>query len=286
MAKYPPRRRRARSSPPEQIARGLGWFSIGIGVAQILAPRTVSRLVGVPMPPALTIACGLRELVCGIGILTQQQPRPWMQARIAGDALDLAGIGGALLLPGADRRRVAVAVAVVAGVTALDLYCSRELVKDRRRPPPRHVQASVHVDRPVEALYAFWRDLENLPRVIPHLESVEVLDDVRSHWVAKGAAGARVEWDSEIIDDSPNERLAWRSVEDSQVFSAGSVQFRRAASGGTDVTVEVLYASAADSLGEAIATLFGRTPGREVRADLRAFKAIMERGPPLQSADF
>jgi uncharacterized membrane protein len=279
MAKYGPRKRRVASSSPAKIARGLGWFSVGIGIAQILAPRLVSRIAGLPLPPALTVACGVRELVCGIGILTQEQVRPWMQARVAGDALDLAAFGAALLVPGADRPRIAVSTAVVAGVTALDLHCSRELAKDRRRPAPRQLSVSVNVERSPAELYRFWRDLTNLPRVMPRIESIQVLDDAHSHWVMRTAEGERIEWDSELIDDVADERLAWRSVDGSAVFDAGSVQFVRAAA-GTEVKIDLLYQPPADSFGGAVWMLFGMDPAAEGRLDSDALKRVMEGLPP------
>ena len=276
MATYNPRRKR---TPPssEQIARGLGWFSIGIGLAQVLAPRTIARLTGMPLPRVLTMLCGAREIACGLGILSQHETRPWVQARVAGDALDLAACAGSLLLPGANRGRLAVTTAAIAGVTVLDAYCARELERTGHRPSTRHVIEIVSIDRPPEELYRFWRTLTNLPRVMPHLESVQVLDERLSHWVAKGPGRTRVEWDSEIIDDRPNRCLAWRSVEGSQVYNAGSVQFERQPSGaGTEITVELLYDPPAGSLGSAVASLFGRDPASEVRADLRRFKQLME----------
>lgn len=273
MATYGARKNRAPGSP-EQLARGLGWLSIGIGIAQVLAPRTVARLIGVPVPAALTMLCGVREIVSGIGILTQDDPAPWLRARVAGDALDLAGMGAGLMVPGADRRRIAVATAAIAGITAADVYCSRELALNGRRSP-RHVIASIEVERAPDALYRFWRELSNFPRLMPHLASVQVLDDVHSHWIAQGPAETRVEWDSEIIDEVPNERLAWRSVDGSTIYNAGSVQFAPAGS-GTRVTVELLYDPPAGSLGAALAQLLGRGVAGEVRADLRAFKHFME----------
>jgi uncharacterized membrane protein len=280
MAKYGPRKRRAASSSPAKIARGLGWFSVGMGIAQILAPRLVSRLAGLPLPPAFTVACGVRELVCGIGILTQEQVRPWMQARVAGDALDLAAFGSALLVPGADRSRIAVSTAVVAGVTALDVHCSRELGKDRRRPAPRQLSVSVNIERSPGELYGFWRDLTNLPRVMPRIESIQVIDDVHSHWVLRTTDGRRVEWDAELIDDVPDERVAWRSVDGSAVFDAGSAQFVRAPSGGTDVKIDLLYQPPGDSFGTAVSMLFGIDPAADGRLDLDALKSVMKSLPP------
>src|SRR5688500_7839839 len=163
MARYGARRKGRSNGSPEQLARGLGWLSIGIGIAQVLAPRTVSRLVGVPFPATLTVLCGVREIVSGIGILTQEDATPWMRARVAGDALDLAGLGVGLMVSGADRRRIGVATAAVAGITAADVYCSRELALRGRRSP-RHVMASIDVDRAPDELYRYWRDLGNFPR--------------------------------------------------------------------------------------------------------------------------
>jgi uncharacterized membrane protein len=273
--------RRNRRSPrtPELLAWGLGWFSIGLGVAQLVAPRAISRLTGVPMPAAFTRLCGAREIACGLGVLSQEQPATWVQARIAGDTLDLAALGAALVTgPRVSARRAAVTAAAMTAITALDVYCSRELTERRGRTFPRHVRATVDVARTPEEVYAFWRNLENLPRVMPHLDSVQVLDEIHSHWVARGPAGMRVEWDSEIIDDEPDQRLAWRTVEGSQLYNAGSVELQSAGPGVTRVNVELLYEPPGGTLGLAIAKLLGRDPEREVRADLRAFKQLLESG--------
>jgi uncharacterized membrane protein len=272
-----PRNRRAPLAP-EQLARGLGWLSLGLGVAELLAPRTVARLTGVPIPSALMRLYGAREIACGIGLLTQEQPVPWMQARVAGDAVDLATVAAGVLVPGTARGRVAVATAIVGAVTAVDLYCNRRLLERGKRSAPRHLRASVDVACSPDEIYRFWRNLANVPRVMPHLDSVQVLDDIHSHWVAKGPTGARVEWDAEIIDDVPNRRLAWRTVEGSQIYNAGSVELRPAGPGNTRVIVELLYDPPGSSLALAVVRLFGRDPHREVRADLRAFKALLESG--------
>jgi uncharacterized membrane protein len=271
-------RRNRRSPPsPELLAWALGWFSIGVGVAQLVAPRGLSRAAGLPISPTLTRVCGLRQIGCGLGILADERPTAWVEARVAGDALDLATLAAALLVgPGVARPRAAVATAVVAGVSAIDLYCSRQLLEQERRAPPRHVAASVDVAREREEVYAFWRNLANLPRIMLHLDSVQVLDEIHSHWVAKGPAGTRVEWDAEIIDDEPNERLAWRTVEGSQIYNAGSVQLSAVGPGITRVNLDLLYHPPGGSLRAALAKFLGRDPSREVRADQRAFKQLLE----------
>ena len=273
-----PRRRRLRNAEAVSVARGLGWFSIGFGVAQIFAPRTVCRLAGMPPAPTLTRLCGVRELVCGIGLLTQPDQTPWMKARVAGDAMDLACLAAAAPLAGADRRRIAVSCAAVAGATALDFYCARALA-DKREVPPLHVRATLVVERSREELYRFWRDLSNLPRVMPHLQSVQILDGGRLRWVAQGPGGIPIEWESEIIDDRPNDRLAWRSLEDSDVYNAGSVRFDPVPEEpGTYVTVELLYDPPGGTIGASLAKLLGSDAEAEIEDDLRAFKELMETG--------
>jgi uncharacterized membrane protein len=259
------------------LARGLGWFSLGLGAAQVLAPRAVGQVIGVRLPPLFMVLCGLREIACGIGILSGSDTRAWMKARVAGDALDLAALGAAWVV-GGNRGNAAVATAAVAGVTALDVYCSEALDADVYEPP-MHVRTSIAVNRPREELYAFWRDFTNLPRVMPHLRSVSITGADRSHWIAQGPGGISVEWDAEIIDDKPNERLAWRSLDGADVYNAGSVRFDPAPAGrGTYVTVELLYEPPAGSISATLAKFFGRDVGQETRADLRAFKQLMETG--------
>ena len=270
-------RRRPRRSP-QQLARGLGWWSLGLGIAQVLAPRTMARLTGMRLPPTLTMLCGARAIACGVGILTQDQAQPWMRVRVAGDALDLATVAAGLLLPGANRQRLAVTGVALGGVAAADVYCSRQLEHYGARAAPRHVTSSIDVQRPREEIYRFWRDPANFPRVMPHLHSVQILDDIHSHWIANGPGGTRLEWDTEIIDDVPNERLAWRSVDGSQIYSAGSVELHPVGMHATRVRLELLCDSPPGSLTVAIAKLFGRDPKFGLRADLRGFKTFFESG--------
>jgi uncharacterized membrane protein len=139
------------------------------------------------------------------------------------------------------------------------------------------VEKSVTVDRPPEEVYRFWRNLENLPRFMHHLESVRALDDRRSHWVAKAPAGATVEWDAEIYNEKKNELIAWRSVENSDVNHAGSVRFQEAPDGrGTVVKVAINYQSPAGMLGSAVAKLLGEEPEKQLEDDLPRFKQLLE----------
>jgi uncharacterized membrane protein len=140
------------------------------------------------------------------------------------------------------------------------------------------VEESTTILRSPEELYAYWRNLENLPRVMPHLISVTDTGNNRWHWVAHGPFGP-VEWDAELIADRPNELISWRSLEGSEVASAGSVRFRTAPGNrGTEVHVSLSYVPPAGKVGAAIAWLTGMDPHAEIREDLRNFKRIMETG--------
>ena len=103
-----------------------------------------------------------------------------------------------------------------------------------------HIEKSITIAKSPEELYSFWRDFENLPKFMDHLESVTCVSTNRSHWVAKGPAGKRVEWDAEIYNEKPNELIAWRSL-DGEVTNAGSVRFEPAGERGTVVRVVVNY---------------------------------------------
>lgn len=142
-----------------------------------------------------------------------------------------------------------------------------------------HVEKAVTINRPMEELYRFWRDFENLPRFMHHLKSVTVSDERHSHWVATAPAGASVEWDAEITADRENEQIAWRSLEGSEVPNSGQVRFVPAPGGrGTEVRVSLDYAPPAGLLGATFARLFGEEPSQQVEKDLLRFKNLMEAG--------
>jgi uncharacterized membrane protein len=263
----------------DALARAIGWFGIGLGAVELLAPRGFGRSIGVDAPAWLIRLIGLREIAGGVGILTQPEPGPWIEARATGDLMDLMLLGVAFSSPSANRDRVAAAVAATAGITALDLLYGAVL--ERARDRDVQVRPAIVVERPREALYAFWRKLENLPLFMRHLESVRAIAANRWHWVAKGLLGTTVEWVSEIIDDRPNELIAWRSVEGSGLENWGAVTFEPADEGrGTVVRVEMGYRPPGGALGAKVARLFGKAPERQAGADLRVFKIMMEAPAP------
>jgi uncharacterized membrane protein len=141
------------------------------------------------------------------------------------------------------------------------------------------VEKSVTVNRSPEELYRFWRNFENLPRFMDHLESVRVEGEGRSHWVAKAPAHTTVEWDAEIYNEKENELIAWRSLEGADVDNAGSVRFEAAPEGrGTVVRVSLKYDPPGGVIGSTFAKLFGEEPSQQIEEDLRRFKQVMETG--------
>jgi uncharacterized membrane protein len=271
------------SASGKKLAKGLGWFSIGLGLTELLAPRAIASISGVPKGrTGLIRLYGLREIASGITIFTQQNPVGGMWSRVAGDALDLASLGAAATAPGANKGRIAFATANVLAVTALDVIAAKQLSSNGNQGI--HASASCIVNLEPEAVYDFWRQFENFPRFMRHIESVEELGDNRYHWIAKGPAGMSVEWDAMIVADDPGKVITWRSLEDSDVDNAGAVRFERAPGGrGTILKVNIQYNPIGGVLGAGIARLFGEEPNQQLDDDLRRFKQVMEVGEVVVS---
>ena len=144
------------------------------------------------------------------------------------------------------------------------------------RSEGRKIEQAVMIQRPRGELFRFWRQLDNLPRFMDNLESVTVLDSRRSHWVAKGPVGTRVEWDAEIHNEIEDELIAWRSLQGADVDQAGSVHFSPAADGQTVVRVVMRYSGPGRRAGDVVAHILGDDPERQIADDLRRFKQVME----------
>lgn len=139
------------------------------------------------------------------------------------------------------------------------------------------VEGEVEVACPAEALYAFWHNLEALPRVMRHVESVHRLENNRSHWTVRGLAGETWEWDAEIINEHPGRLIAWRSLPDASVRNAGSVWFEPVAGGRTRVKVAFDYDPPGGRIGGALVDLLGRSPAAFLREDLESFRQFAEK---------
>lgn len=288
----------------ERLGYALGVFSVGLGLTQILAPGSLARAIGLEDDETTVRtmrAFGVRETAAGIGLLSRPNHPAFAWGRVAGDAIDLAVLGRALQSNNSRPNRVAAAMAAVAGVTVLDIVAGTRRGREDNGyaggngrgnggAPSVHEQRGIQVRKaitinvPPDEAYTFWRDFENLPRFMAHLETVHVLDGRRSYWKAKAPLGTTVEWTAEIIEDIPGRLIAWRSVEGTKVPNTGRVEFKQAPGNrGTEVHVELAYDPPGGAVGAAIAKLFGEEPSIQVDGDLRRFKQVLEVGEVVHS---
>lgn len=153
---------------------------------------------------------------------------------------------------------------------------------DRDRVEGEHASASIRaamINRPRQHLYEFWRDFRNLPTFTENVREVEILGNRRSQWTVEGPAGVGIDLVTEITEDIPGERIAWRSTEDSEVDHEGWIEFRDNAFGrGTEVRIFISYDPPAGSLGKVVAKVMQREPRIQARRELRRFKQLMETG--------
>lgn len=267
------------------LSHALGWCSLGLAGASLAAPRQLARVIGVRPTPevrATMIGVGLQEFFAGTGIL-RGRPQPWLWSRVVGDAMHLGLLGRALRSRGTDRGRTASAMGALAGVAVVDLVAATG-ARDGQRAKVR-TRTVTTVNRGTDQVYRAWKDLEGLPRFMQHLVSVESRGGRRSHWVAGGPGGTRIEWDAEVVDDVPGCRLAWRSLAGADVDNRGAVSFAPAPDDqGTEVTVELVHVVPGGRLGRAVARMFGEHPAQQASDDLRRFKQIMETGEVVRSS--
>lgn len=287
------------------VARGLGLFSLGLGIVQVAAPRRFGEAIGVRPRgerDAIVRLVGVREILAGTGLVLGRRLGPWLWMRVAGDVMDVALLSRARRARGTDGDRVSGTMAAAVGVAAVDVLSSlgngnqdghdghehdgHERGMRRERAGSRAVRKAITVNRPVNEVYDLWHDFRNLPRFMKHLVAVDVLDSSgeRTRWTAKGPAGSRVAWDAETVEDRPNELISWRSIEGSDVWNRGVVRFTPAPGGrGTEVHVEIEYAPPLGPLGVLAARISGEEPSQQTADDLRRFKQIAETGEVVVS---
>jgi uncharacterized membrane protein len=202
------------------------------------------------------------------------------------------GFGGGLLLGASSRRSVplALAGAMLLYRGATGRWPLADWLGLNGAPERRHaatsvpyqsgikVERSIIIQKSPEEIYRFWRALENLPRFMSQHVSVEHRDNARSHWKVASIGGATFEWDAEIVNDVPNELLAWRSLDGADLNHAGSVHFESDARGGARVKVVLEYRPPAGKWSAEVARLFGQEPGQVLDKDLRRLKQLLETG--------
>jgi uncharacterized membrane protein len=269
----------------ERAATALGWFSIGLGAAELLAPRAVARLAGIRKPKRVSgavRALGAWELANGAAILANPRQPTWLWTRVAADGMDLWMMQRARQTRGADDARFTVAAAAVMAVTAADIVVAQRLTTLERQQPrtegPLVIARAVTIRRSIEEVYRFWRDFSNLPRIMRGIESIEILGDRQSRWRMRVPGGATVEWDAQITDERENERIAWRA-EGPTVAHTGSVAFKPAPGArGTELVARFAYEPTGGAIGSSIAWLFDGLFEDQVQEDLRRCKQFLEAG--------
>ena len=199
-----------------------------------------------------------------------------------GSSLDLSSVprwsailgGSALAIYGITRRsKLGAALAAAGGLLAVGGTRISNQIEDI------HTEASFTVNTSPAEAYRFWRNFENLPRFMSHLEQVRVTGDRWSEWLARGPMNTTIKWNAEIVDERENEWIVWRSLPGSELINTGSVHFRPAPGDrGTEITVAFQYRPPAGQMGRAFASLFGKDPEFSIREDLRHFKQLIETG--------
>jgi uncharacterized membrane protein len=278
---------KAQDPTSDRLLQALGWASLGLAVPQLVRPGGVTRTVGVgdgPTQRAVAQAVGAREVVHAAGLLAPGLRTRWIWTRVAGDAMDLAALGRALRRhDGHGRGRTIAATAAIAGITVLDVYAAARSSRARKE---RGVEltGTTTVRKPPEEVYAFWRQLDNLPSFLAHVDDVRAQPGGRTHWRVTAPFGRTVEWDAETTEDVPGRRISWRSLPGADVQNSGSVEFCPAPGDrGTEMRVRISYRVPGGRIGEALARFAGEHPGQQLDDDLRRFKQVMETGEVVRS---
>ena len=145
-----------------------------------------------------------------------------------------------------------------------------------------NIRTTITIDNPKEEVYYFWRQLNNLPVFMRHLQSVEEKDPFHSHWIVKGPGGVgTLEWDAEIVKEVPGQLLGWRSLPGSSIATAGRVTFHETYNGGTEVDVMITYRPPAGYVGSGLAWLLNPAFENMIVGDIKRFKNYMETGEVL-----
>jgi uncharacterized membrane protein len=268
----------------DRVMRMLGWFSAGLGVPQVSMPGGFARAIGIgdgPRQRAAMVFVGMREVAAAAGLLWQGNPM-WLWGRVAGDLMDLGMLGRALKNHDTEGTiRSIAATAALAGITGFDLYAA---ISRSGRKSMVDLTATTTITRSRQEVYDQWRHLDQLPTFMTHIDSVSMTGQRTSHWRASAPFGRTVEWDAEITEDVPGERIVWRSINGALVRNEGEVRFVSAPTEkDTEVHVRMRYSMPAGKAGESVARYFGKNPHQALGDDLRRFKQVAETGEVVRS---
>lgn len=301
--------RRGHDDPTgEKIARGLGWFSILLGMSELVCGRALARWLGMPGTETLVRTYGVREITTGIGILASADPTPWIWSRVVGDALDAGSLAAGLHDENPREGNVAMALANIIAVTVLDVYCAHRLSAEQRPALPAHhdysnrsglpssayrqrrrgntdhtatgtaleaaAQASITIPRPADDLRALWLSPKAQTRIWEHFAEVTAVNDRTADWTAHGPAGGAYRWRTQT-EETGTDQVRWSTLDGADVPNAGSLTFRPAPGDrGTELHLTVRFDPPGGAVGQVVSKLFHIVPREIVLTALYRFRAL------------
>jgi uncharacterized membrane protein len=192
--------------------------------------------------------------------------------------------GGAYLLLNAFSEKKSFAKAIAAGFLlyrGVSGHCpAYAALKNTRMNLKGHninIKTAVIVNKPVSEVYAFWRNLNNLPLFMKHIKSIEVINEFISEWTVN-VVGGFIKWKSEIVHDVPNERIGWKSEPGTLIENAGNVNFVEIDQFNTEVHVVISYHAPVGKIGESVAHLFNPLFEKVIKEEIHNFKDYIETG--------
>lgn len=247
-----------------KLVEALGWFSLGLGAVQLIAPGAVNRLIGAPddgQSRLVQRAVGIQELSAAAGLLGFRRVPEWLWARTAGDVLHLTMVGRTFDRIGARRGRLALTMALLTGTLAADAYASARTTSDGeeiRNELAMKATASATVRTSIEDARARWRDFEQ-QTTYTRLGPIEITGE-------------------------DHDSIAWRTSEDAEAKASGVLRFAPAPGDrGTEISVEMVYEVPGGAVGAAGLKVAGNNPHQMVQDDLRRFKQLLETGEIARS---
>ena len=218
--------------------------------------------------------------LAGLGAATLGFARPEGRAGGQGNATAVRVLGGMLALYGLTRRGTLASLFRTIGTGLLVGSAGRSALgtsvlpsMDRRRAVD--IQKTLHIEAPLEQVFAFWSNYENFPLFMSHVREVEDLGAGRSRWSVSGPGGVPIHWNAVLTQQGPNEVIAWRSEPGSMLENAGIIRFTSTGA-GTRVDLRFCYHPPAGGAGQAVAELLGSDPRNKLNDDLGRMKALLE----------